>query len=80
VKRVLSDDQIQDLLELHAVAVRFNAPIVIIGAVALACFLDDLDRFTSDVDLVIALDMSDFEGLTTTLTSEGWRQEEQREH
>ena len=80
MKRILSKDQTQDLVELHTAATSFDAPVVIIGAVALACFLDDLGRFTSDVDLVIALELGDFEGFAAALASIGWHREAQREH
>ena len=80
MRRILSDSQTQDLVELHTVAHSVGAQVVIIGAVALSCFLDDLGRFTSDVDLVIALDLRDFQQFVTTLDSIHWRQEAKREH
>jgi predicted nucleotidyltransferase len=80
MRRIVSDDQIQDLIELNNAAVQFHTQIVIIGAVALACFLRDLGRFTSDVDLVVALDLHDFEAFMSMLRLADWRQEKNREH
>ena len=80
MKRILSKDQALDLAELQKAATGFGAPVVIIGAVAMACFLDDLGRFTADVDLVIALELGDFDGFAAKLATVGWHQEARREH
>ena len=79
-RRILSDGQVSDLIDLRDAASRHNAQIVIIGAVAIACQLDDLGRFTSDVDLVIALDLVAFEDFAGVLESQGWTRQQRREH
>ncbi|HYL77463.1 MAG TPA: nucleotidyl transferase AbiEii/AbiGii toxin family protein [Bryobacteraceae bacterium] len=76
---MLNSAQIEDLAQLHAVAERFAAEVVIIGAAALLCFID-LGRFTRDVDLVVALDLADFAAFSSDLKAIGWIQESGREH
>lgn len=80
MRLALSPEQIQDLIEVYAVASDFKADVVIIGAVALACFIDAIGRHTYDVDLVIALDLDDFQKLVTVLGTVGWRRDPTHEH
>lgn len=56
---MLTKEQLEDLAQLQTVAEHFDAEVAIIGAAALHCFVD-LDRFTLDVDLAVALDLEDF--------------------
>jgi predicted nucleotidyltransferase len=77
---VLSREQIEDLGEIQAIANRFDAELVIIGAVALLCFLKDLGRFTRDIDLVIALDLDRFPEFVKMLISRGWIAQSRLEH
>jgi len=56
---VLTPAQLEDLAQLHAIADRFKADIVIIGAAALLCFMN-IGRFTRDIDLALALDLEAF--------------------
>jgi len=76
---MLTIDQMEDLVQLHAVAEQFDAEVAIIGAAALLCFVD-LGRFTADVDLVIALDLEDFAGFCGELKEHGWTQKPGQEH
>ena len=76
---MLTKAQIDDLAQLHAVAEHFAAEVVIIGASALLCFVD-LHRFTSDVDLVVALDLEGFAAFSGELNQLGWTQGPDREH
>jgi predicted nucleotidyltransferase len=76
---MLTNEQLEDLAQLHAFAERFAAEVVIIGAAALLCFID-LGRFTRDVDLVVALDLTDFAALSADLKAIGWIQEPGRGH
>ncbi|MGA2185699.1 MAG: hypothetical protein ABSH47_21990 [Bryobacteraceae bacterium] len=76
---MLAREQIEDLVQLHAVAERFAAEVTIIGAAALLCFVE-LGRFTRDVDLVVALDLEDFSALSAALKACGWTQPPGREH
>ncbi|SRR5579885_1286627 len=77
-RNLLSPDQIQDLQALDEAARGLSAEVVIIGAIALACF-SQLQRFTSDVDLVVALDLEDFNKLTDAMLRLGWTRD-RREH
>jgi hypothetical protein len=77
---VLSREQIEDLGEIQAIANHFDAELVIIGAVALLCFLKDLGRFTRDIDLVIALDLDRFPEFVKMLISRGWIAQSRLEH
>ena len=74
-----TDEQMNDLAHLQSVAEQFATEVVIIGAVALLCFVD-LKRFTSDIDLVVALDLKDFAAFSSELKTQGWTQERHREH
>lgn len=74
-----TNEQLKDLAQLHDVAARFAADVVIIGAAALLRFVD-LPHFTSDIDLAVALDLEDFFAFSTELRALGWRQEKDREH
>lgn len=66
-------------MQLHVVAEQFAAEVTIIGAAALLCFVD-LDQFTRDVDLAVALDLGDFAALSIALKACGWIREPGREH
>lgn len=77
---VLSDEQVEDLAVVQAIADQFGADLVIIGAVALLCFLNDLGRFTRDIDLVIALDLDRFPEFSAMLVSRGWTTQRRQEH
>lgn len=76
---MLTNSQLADLALLRDVSRQFDADIVIIGAAALQCF-GDLQRFTKDVDVAVALDLEDFSAFSTALKERGWRQERDREH
>ena len=80
MKLLLSPEQSQDIVELQAIAREFDAALVIIGAIALACFLDHIGRGTNDIDLVIALDLEVFHEFTSRLISRGWTREPKLEH
>lgn len=76
---MLTQTQLADLAQLHQVAETFSADVAIIGAAALLCF-GDIGRFTRDIDLVVALDLEDFNAFAGRLRSAGWTQEAHREH
>jgi predicted nucleotidyltransferase len=76
---VLTQSQLDDLACLQALAEEFKAKFAIIGAAALECFID-LDSFTTDVDLVLALDLEDFARFTERLRIRGWIRDSQKEH
>jgi predicted nucleotidyltransferase len=76
---MLTPEQLEDIVQLHAVANEFGAEVAIIGATALLCFID-LQRSTNDVDLVIALDLENFVAFASILKGRGWTQQTHREH
>ncbi len=76
---MLTNEQTEDLTELHVVARQFAADVAIIGAAALRCFID-LGRFTRDIDVVVALDLDDFAAFSDELKSRKWSPEHAREH
>jgi predicted nucleotidyltransferase len=76
---VLSEPQLKDLALLSGVAQKHSAEVAMIGAAALLCFID-LGRFTKDIDLVVSLDLADFQTFAKALSAEGWKQERNREH
>jgi predicted nucleotidyltransferase len=76
---VLTQAQLEDLAQVHAIADQFKADIVIIGAAALLCFMD-IGRFTRDIDVVLALDLEGFTAFADELRTLGWIQEDRREH
>lgn len=76
---MLTEPQLDDLAHLQATAEGFGAAVVLIGAAALGCFID-IERFTMDVDLVVALDLEDFAILAEELRTGGWRNDMREEH
>src|SRR5712691_12596680 len=76
---MLTNEQMDDLAQLHVVAAPFAAAVTIIGAAALLCF-GDFGRFTRDIDLAVALDLEDFAVFSAELKSRGWTQEPRTEH
>jgi len=76
---MLTNEQMEDLGQLHTVAEQFAAEVVIIGATALLSFFN-LERFTKDVDLGVALDLQDFARFSGELKARGWTREPRREH
>ncbi len=76
---VLTQTQLEDLASLHLFVASFNAEFVIIGAAALGCFID-IERFTMDVDLAVALDTDDFAVFAQQLQTAGWTRDPLKEH
>jgi predicted nucleotidyltransferase len=54
--------------------------LAVIGATSLLLHMGDLGRFTRDVDLTVALDLDEFERLTTRLIAIGWTPGPKLEH
>ncbi|HXB70826.1 MAG TPA: nucleotidyl transferase AbiEii/AbiGii toxin family protein [Candidatus Acidoferrales bacterium] len=77
---VLTPDQIADLAGIKEICDEMQAELVVIGATALLILLGDLRRFTRDVDLTVALDLNDFDRLTSRLASIGWASSARQEH
>jgi predicted nucleotidyltransferase len=77
---VLTPEQGADIQTVQRIASQFDADVVIIGACALLCFLDTVDRLTRDIDLVVALDLDDFKRLTDLLQEVGWAHIENKDH
>lgn len=72
----LTETQIAAILELTQVWP--DRKIVIIGATALGFYFDMQWRKTSDVDLVLAVELDEFPG--PLLTQNGWHQHPQKDH
>lgn len=68
----LSQQQIDDLIELQRLCAEVNTEPVIIGAIAYQIHFPCEDRHTSDIDAAVALDMDDFEALSKRLAQSGW--------
>lgn len=53
---------------------------MVIGAMAYKFHFPETERYTTDIDLTVALDLDDFAGLARTLTKLGWERDQKREH
>ena len=71
MSEVLTSDQIADLAGISQICNELGADLVVIGATSLLLHMGDLGRFTRDVDLTVALDLDEFESLTSRLTAIG---------
>ncbi len=71
----LTKDQIEDIREIRDLCERFEADFVIIGAIAYKLHYPDEDRFTSDVDATIALDLDRFWEFSRRLEESGWKRD-----
>ena len=76
----LTDWQVSGLREIHAVCLQLNTDFVIIGATAFQLYFLDENRFTADIDVVIALDLEQFAEFTQRLQNSGWSQNPRKEH
>lgn len=80
MSEVLTSDQIADLAGISQVCHEMGADLVVIGATSLLLHMGDLGRFTRDVDLTVALDLDEFERLTSRLIATGWTPAPKLEH
>ena len=80
MSEVLTSDQIADLAGISQICNELGADLVVIGATSLLLHMGDLGRFTRDVDLTVALDLDEFESLTSRLTAIGWTPAAKLEH
>ena len=80
MKDVFTPDQIADLMAISEICAKLEAAVVLIGAMSLIVALDDIGRFTRDVDLTVALDLDEFALLTDRLTAAGWTRVPRLEH
>jgi predicted nucleotidyltransferase len=69
----LTKDQIEDIREIRDLCAEFKADFVIIGAIAFRLHFPGEDRFTEDVDVVIALDLDKFWEFARRLEQFGWK-------
>ncbi len=76
---LVTPEQAKDLVSLKDVASQLGADVVIIGATAYRAFMADSQRFTEDIDVVVALDLDEFSDLENELTSRGWSRRPGRE-
>ena len=58
MNQILTPDQISDLAAMRKICDEMGTDVVVIGATALLLWIGDLNRFTRDVDLTVALDLS----------------------
>lgn len=80
MNQTLTPDQISDLAAIRKICDEMGADVVVIGATALLLSIGDLGRFTRDVDLTVALDLSEFGQLIRRLLATGWKQALRLEH
>jgi hypothetical protein len=71
----LTEDQVQDLRDIHLICRQMKVEFVIVGAIAYKLYFKDVDRFTADIDAVIALDLDEFAEFITRLERSGWKSE-----
>ncbi|HUK90424.1 MAG TPA: hypothetical protein VLZ81_08480 [Blastocatellia bacterium] len=76
----LTKDDVGDLRSLSNLCKQMNADLVIVGAVAYQIFFPNKERFTSDFDFAIALDLDAFATLGSELERSGWAPVRGREH
>ena len=80
MKDVFTRDQMADLMAINEICAELEAALVLIGAMSLIVSMDDIGRFTRDVDLTVALDLDEFALLTDRLTAAGWTRAPRLEH
>lgn len=80
MKAVFTRDQMADLVAINEICGQLEAALVLIGAMSLIVSMDDIGRFTRDVDLTVALDLDEFALLTDRLTTAGWTRVPRLEH
>ena len=80
MKDVFTPDQMADLLAISVICSELAADLVLIGAMSLLVSMEDIGRFTRDVDLTVAFDLDEFALLTDRLTEAGWTRAPRLEH
>jgi predicted nucleotidyltransferase len=75
-----TEAQLADLTQLQDICNELKTQLVIIGAMAYKFHFPDIERYTADIDLTVALDLEDFAELETRLTKLGWERDKKREH
>ena len=64
MKQILTPEQIADLMGIQRICDEIQTDLVLIGAMALVILFGDLQRFTRDLDLTVALDLNDLGAAT----------------
>src|SRR5271157_2192560 len=72
--------QLADLTQVKNICDELQTQLVIIGAIAYKLRFPNIERYTTDIDLTVAVDLGDFAELETRLTELGWQREKHREH
>lgn len=80
MNQTLTPDQISDLAAIRKSCDEMGTDVVVIGATALLLSIGDIGRFTRDVDLTVALDLSEFSQLMQRLLANGWKRVSKLEH
>lgn len=75
-----TDAQLADLIQLQDISNELKTQLVIIGAMAYRFHFPQIERYTADIDLTVALDLEDFAKLEARLIKCGWEQDKKREH
>jgi predicted nucleotidyltransferase len=75
-----TEAQLADLTQLQNICDELKTQLVVIGAMAYKFHSPDIERYTADIDLTVALDLEDFAELGTRLTDLGWEREKKIEH
>ncbi len=76
----LTEEQLADLIQLQGICNDLRAELVIIGAIAYKFRFPNVERYTADIDLTVALDLDEFAELETRMAQADWSRENNREH
>ena len=75
-----TEAELTDLIQLHNICNELKTQLVIIGAMAYKFHFPEIERYTADIDLTVALDLDDFAELEMRLSKLGWNRDAKREH
>lgn len=75
-----TEAELTDLIQLQNICNELKTQLVIIGAMAYKFHFPEIERYTADIDLTVALDLDDFAELEMRLSKLGWNRDAKREH
>ena len=76
----LTEEQLADLKQLQELCDELNTQLIIIGAMAYRFHFPEIERYTTDIDLTVALDLDDFAELEVKIGKLGWERDKKKEH
>lgn len=76
----LTEEQLADLKQLQELCDELNTQLIIIGAMAYRFHFPEIERYTTDIDLTVALDLDDFAELEVEIGKLGWERDKKKEH